>query len=103
MTSLLVAQAPRWTPGTASGYHAMTQGYLLGEVLRRITGQSLGRFFRQEIAEPLGADFHIGLSPENDERTGDLIPPPETAVIEGLDPESIAARTLANPSSPAHN
>ena len=61
VTSLLAAQAPYWEPGTAPGYHALTQGYLVGEVVRRITGKSLGTVFREEIAEPLGADFHIGL------------------------------------------
>ena len=61
VTALLAAQAPLWEPGTASGYHAITQGYLVGEVVRRITGESLGTVFREEIAEPLGADFHIGL------------------------------------------
>ena len=62
MTSLLAAQAPLWPPGTVSGYHAVTFGYLVGEVVRRVTGQSLGRFFAERIAGPLGADFHIGLA-----------------------------------------
>jgi CubicO group peptidase (beta-lactamase class C family) len=75
-TSLLAAQAPYWEPGTASGYHAITQGYLVGEVVRRITGKSLGTVFREEIAEPLGADFHIGLPASEDHRVADLIPPP---------------------------
>src|SRR5579859_5413753 len=61
VTALLAAQAPYWEPGTASGYHALTQGYLVGEVVRRITGKTLGTVFREEIAAPLGADFHIGL------------------------------------------
>lgn len=73
---LLAAQEPFWEPGTASGYHGLTQGYLVGEVVRRITGQSLGTFFRKEIAEPLGADFHIGMGSEHDDRVADLIPPP---------------------------
>lgn len=76
MTSLLAAQAPFWEPGTASGYHAITQGYLVGEVVRRITGKSLGTVFREEIAEPLGADFHIGLPASEDHRVAELIPPP---------------------------
>ena len=59
-TSTLAAQAPWWEPGTPSGYHAITQGYLVGEVVRRVTGQSLGTFFAKEVAGPLGADFHIG-------------------------------------------
>jgi CubicO group peptidase (beta-lactamase class C family) len=75
-TSLLAAQAPYWEPGTAPGYHGMTQGFLVGEVVRRITGQSIGTFFRTEIAEPLGADFHIGLPASEDHRVADLIPPP---------------------------
>ena len=53
MTSLLAAHAPFWAPGTAPGYHGVTQGYLAGEVVRRITGRSLGTVFRQELAEPL--------------------------------------------------
>ena len=76
MTSLLAAQAPFWEPGTASGYHAITQGYLVGEVVRRVTGKSLGTVFREEIAEPLGADFHIGLPASEDARVAELIPPP---------------------------
>jgi CubicO group peptidase (beta-lactamase class C family) len=75
-TSLLAAQAPWWEPGTASGYHAITQGYLVGEVIRRITGRTVGTVFREEIAEPLGADFHIGLPASEDARVADLIPPP---------------------------
>ena len=81
MTSLLAAQAPFWEPGTASGYHALTQGYLVGEVVRRVTGKSLGTVFRQEIAEPLGADFWIGLPASEDARVADLIPPPPGAAI----------------------
>ncbi|HEY3950705.1 serine hydrolase domain-containing protein [Phenylobacterium sp.] len=76
MTSLLAAQAPLWEPGTASGYHAITQGYLVGEVVRRVTGKSLGTVFREEIAEPLGADFWIGLPASEDGRVAELIPPP---------------------------
>ena len=60
-TALLAAQSTFWEPGTAPGYHALTQGYLVGEVIRRVTGKSIGTVFREEIAEPLGADFWIGL------------------------------------------
>jgi CubicO group peptidase (beta-lactamase class C family) len=74
-TALLAAQEPYWEPGTASGYHVLTQGYLIGEVIRRITGRTLGTVFREEIAEPLGADFHIGLPTAEDYRVADLIPP----------------------------
>ncbi len=80
-TSLLAAQAPFWPPGTAPGYHALTQGYLVGEVVRRITGKSLGRVFREEIAGPLGADFWIGLPASEDARVAELIPPPPGGAI----------------------
>ncbi len=75
MTGLLAAQAPFWPPGTASGYHVLTHGFLVGEVVRRVTGQTLGTVFRREIAEPLGADFHIGLPAGEDARVADMIPP----------------------------
>ncbi|MEM9650972.1 MAG: serine hydrolase domain-containing protein [Actinomycetota bacterium] len=73
-TAALAAQAPWWEPGTASGYHALNQGHLVGEVIRRITGRTLGRFFAEEIAGPLDADFHIGLAPEHDNRVSLVIP-----------------------------
>src|SRR4051812_11570929 len=95
-TSRLAAQAPWWEPGTASGYHAITQGYLVGEVVRRITGTTIGTFFADEVAGPLGADFHIGTGPEHDGRVAKVIPPPPLP-LEGADPTSIAFRTLANP------
>ncbi|HEY1337996.1 MAG TPA: serine hydrolase domain-containing protein [Bryobacteraceae bacterium] len=76
MTSLLAAQAPLWEPGTASGYHAISFGHLVGEVVRRITGKSLGTVFREEIAEPLNADFHIGLPASEDARVAEIIPWP---------------------------
>ncbi|MFD9651014.1 serine hydrolase domain-containing protein [Streptomyces mirabilis] len=74
-TARLAAQAPRWEPGTAAGYHSLTQGFLVGEVVRRITGRTLGEFFADEVAGPLGADFHIGLSAEHDHRVALSIPP----------------------------
>jgi CubicO group peptidase (beta-lactamase class C family) len=93
----LAAQAPWWEPGTASGYHAVTQGYLVGEVVRRVTGKSLGTFFREEFAEPLGADFHIGTGPEYDARIAPLIPPPEPTMPADVDASSVFYRTLTNP------
>ena len=71
----LAAQAPWWKPGTQSGYHAMTQGFLQGEVLRRVCVESLGAFFAREIAGPLGADFHIGTPAAHDARVAELVPP----------------------------
>ncbi|MEA3215432.1 MAG: hypothetical protein QOJ19_1588, partial [Acidimicrobiia bacterium] len=98
-TSLLAAQEPWWTPGTASGYHAFTQGYLIGEVIRRVTGQTFGTFFAKELAEPLGADFHVGTGPEHDHRVVRVIPPPPLDVVP--DPSTIPFRTLANPGASA--
>jgi CubicO group peptidase (beta-lactamase class C family) len=95
-TSLLAAQAPWWEPGTGSGYHAVTQGFLVGEVVRRITGVSLGQFFRQAVAEPLSADFHIGLPPDADARVTPLIPPPP-ADLRALRVPELGRRTFSNP------
>jgi CubicO group peptidase (beta-lactamase class C family) len=75
-TARLAAQAPQWEPGTAAGYHSLTQGFLVGEVVRRITGRNLGDFFAQEVAVPLGADFHIGLPAAHDHRVALAVPPP---------------------------
>jgi CubicO group peptidase (beta-lactamase class C family) len=75
-TARLAAQGLRWEPGTAAGYHSITQGFLVGEVVRRITGRSLGTFFADEVAGPLGADFHIGLDARHDHRVALTVPPP---------------------------
>jgi CubicO group peptidase (beta-lactamase class C family) len=96
-TALLAAQEPYWKPGTRSGYHAMTQGYLVGEVVRRITGRSLGTVFREEIAEPLGADFHIGLPASQDARVAELIAPADPPPMSGGDGAELQANMAANP------
>jgi CubicO group peptidase (beta-lactamase class C family) len=64
----LAAQAPSWDPGTAHGYHALSYGYLVGEVVRRVSGMSLGAYFAQEFAAPLGLDFWIGLPEDQEHR-----------------------------------
>jgi len=96
-TRLLAEQAPFWPPGTASGYHALTQGYLVGEVVRRISGRSLGTFFREEIAEPLGLDFHIGLPASEDHRVADLIPPPPGDPLSAPAPSDLMVNMMTNP------
>ena len=96
-TALLAAQAPYWEPGTACGYHGLTQGYLVGEVVRRITGKSLGTFFREEIAQPLGADFHIGLPASEDHRVADLIPPPRGEGIADASTDWLVQNMSTNP------
>lgn len=98
-TGLLAAQAPFWEPGTAPGYHAQTQGFLVGEVVRRITGRSLGTVFREEIAEPLGADFHIGMGAEHDARVADLIPPTAGVPADMGAPSPLLINMMTNPAS----
>lgn len=89
----LAAQAPWWEPGTMSGYHLITQGYLEAEVVRRITGRTIGDYFRTEVAEPLGADFHIGLPESEEGRVGYVVPPVDPlGAVEGADLDSIAVR-----------
>jgi CubicO group peptidase (beta-lactamase class C family) len=97
LVSLHAAQAPWWEPGSKSGYHAISQGYLIGEIVKRVTGVSLGTFFRTEVAEPLSADFHIGTPPECDDRVALVIPPTSGLGADGIDPQSIMARTFSNP------
>jgi CubicO group peptidase (beta-lactamase class C family) len=101
----LAEQAPLWPPGTRHGYHALTYGHLIGELVRRITGRSIGRFFRDEIGGPLGLDFWIGLPEAHEARVaptipatlpgpGDAIPTFYRAAM--TDPTSVAARVLMN-------
>ena len=79
MIRALERQAPFWQPGTRNGYHGFTFGYLVGEVVRRVSGKSLGAFFREEVAEPLGLDFWIGLPEALENRVAPIIPadPPD--------------------------
>lgn len=74
MTSALAEQAPWWEPGTAHGYHVNTYGFILGELVRRVSGKSLGTYFREEIAGPAGIGFHFGIGPEFDARCADVLP-----------------------------
>jgi CubicO group peptidase (beta-lactamase class C family) len=111
MCTALAAEPPWWTPGSDHGYHALTFGWLVGELVRRIDGRSLGGYFREELAGPLGADFQIGLPDREHGRASELsaIPPPEAGDAEGAslvaaflsDPEGIAARAFLNPPSMA--
>ena len=103
----LAEQEPWWKPGEKHGYHAITFGWLVGEVVRRISGKSLGTYFRDEIARPLGVDAHIGLAPAEFERVAEMgeMELGENESSEGLDlmtitetePESVTAKAFANP------
>ncbi len=97
-TSRMAAQAPWWEPGTASGYHALNYGHLVGEVVRRISGKTLKRFVAEEIAGPLGADFQIGAAEDDWGRIADVVPPPPLAIDPAaLPPDSLPVKTLTGP------
>jgi CubicO group peptidase (beta-lactamase class C family) len=104
MTTALAEQEPWWEPGTKHGYHALTFGHLVGEVVRRVSGKSVGAYCREEIAGPLGLDFHIGLDPREDSRCAEVIaapaPPPgqhNPLADAAKDPQSITAKAVNNP------
>ncbi|MFC3572055.1 serine hydrolase domain-containing protein [Streptomyces yaanensis] len=97
----LAATEPWWQPGTRSGYHALTYGFLVGEVVRRVSGLLPGAFLEREVTGPLGIDFTIGLPEKEAGRAAELVQPPiadsteQAAVFAQLAPAALAA--LANP------
>jgi len=91
MTERLAAEAPFWMPGTRVGYHGLTFGWLVGEVVRRVSGRSLGTFFREAVADPLGIDFWIGLPEAMEPRVAPIIP----YVPAGQTPLSAFERSIA--------
>jgi CubicO group peptidase (beta-lactamase class C family) len=106
MTAALAKETPWWTPETKHGYHAVTYGWLVGEVIRRVSGKTPGAYFRDEIAGPLGLDAHIGLAAEDDARCADLRfirrakdASPTIAQRLMAAPESMAARAFTNPAA----
>ena len=76
MTDTLAAEAPFWEPGSRHGYHALTFGFLVGELIRRISGRTLGQFFRDEVATPLGLDFQMGCPDSDLPRLAQVLPAP---------------------------
>jgi CubicO group peptidase (beta-lactamase class C family) len=102
MTDALAETAPWWTPGERHGYHAITYGHLVGEVIRRVDGRTVGAFLRDEVTGPLHADFFIGVPEAADGRAAEVLPPPppgEPTIWDTLlaDPESVSGRTFLNP------
>ena len=93
----LAVQAPVFPPGTANSYHAVTYGCLGGEIVRRASGRTLGTLFREEIAGPLGADFHIGLAASAEPRVAELFPPKNPVDAATLDLTEPARMALSNP------
>jgi CubicO group peptidase (beta-lactamase class C family) len=97
-TSRMAAQAPWWPPGSASGYHALNYGHLVGEVVRRVSGKALKQFVAEDIAGPLGADFQIGAAEADWGRISDVVPPPPLPFdFAALDPDSPTLKTLTGP------
>jgi CubicO group peptidase (beta-lactamase class C family) len=84
MTAALAAQAPWWVPGAGHGYHVNTQGFLLGELVRRVTGTTYGAYLRESLAGPAGIDFFVGLTPALEARCAELVPRPASAEDEAL-------------------
>jgi CubicO group peptidase (beta-lactamase class C family) len=73
VVSALAEEEPWWEPGQGHGYHVNTFGFLTGELVRRTSGATIGSFFKREVADPLGADFHFGFGPEHDPRTAEYL------------------------------
>lgn len=106
MTDTLAAEEPWWEPGTKHGYHAFTYGWLVGEVIRRVSGKTPGAYWRDEIAAPLGLDFHIATGPEEDHRIADCLQAGSLGDLSGplvkamQDPTSFTFRSLTTPPDP---
>lgn len=100
----LAAQAPNWDPGAGHGYHARTYGWLTGEIVRRVTGVSLGTWFARELAAPLDLDFFIGLPEALEPRVARLYPPAADAGLQALidqamaDPDTWLGKVMSGPS-----
>ena len=98
------AQAPWWEPGTASGYHALNFGHLIGEVVRRVSGKTLKQFVAEEIAAPLGADFQIGARQSDWDRIANVTPPPPLPIdLAALGLDSPAVKTFTGPTPNAED
>jgi CubicO group peptidase (beta-lactamase class C family) len=109
VVAAIAAQRPEWEPGTRHGYHVRTYGWILGEIVRRVTGKTLGRLFADEIAGPLGADLWIGLPEHEEKRVARLIPPPplpdpdaRAAFARMMAPDTLLGRAMTGPSSLFH-
>jgi CubicO group peptidase (beta-lactamase class C family) len=105
MTNAIAREAPFWEPGTRQGYHATTLGHLIGELVRRVSGKGVGEFFRDEIAGPLGFDFHIQLPESEEGRVAPTIRPEPLPAGQkpwrfltsiGAEPDNIQTLTVRN-------
>ena len=93
----LAAQEPNWPPGDGHGYHVRSYGWCVGEVVRRVSGRSPGRYLAEEIAGPLGLDFWIGLPESVEPRCAALLPPRETPLLDAIPLSPLGIRALTGP------
>ena len=98
----IAAQPPNWEPGTAHGYHARTFGWIVGELIRRVTGQLPGAYIAEHVAEPLHLDLHLGVPASLDPRVATLEPAPNASLLDEFaagDPSSLFSRVMTGPSN----
>ncbi len=102
MTTALADEVPWWEPGTAHGYHVNSFGFLVGEILRRLTGRSVGQLLRDEVAGPCDADVHLGLPEAAHGRVAEFLwpsdPPPEEEPVGLTDEQLMRHNAYYNPS-----
>ena len=98
VAALFEEQAVWWEPGTELGYHAISIGNIMGEIVKRISGRSVGNFFREEIAEPLNIDFHIGLDDKHHDRVAEIHQPvaQDPSTLFDMEEGSIMYRVMTN-------
>jgi CubicO group peptidase (beta-lactamase class C family) len=106
VVAAIAAQKPNWEPGTKHGYHARSYGWITGELVRRITGRTFGKYFADEIATPLGLEIWVGLPAALEPRVAPLIPAPEPAdpavreaIARFMGPDTLLGRVLSGPSN----
>ncbi len=99
IVNAIASQAPIWEPGTKHGYHMRTFGWIVGEIIRRVEGRTVGAFWRDEIADELGLDFWIGLPEEIEPRVARLVPPKRDLgeLLKKLGGDLLLAEVFASP------
>jgi CubicO group peptidase (beta-lactamase class C family) len=105
VVAAIAAQAPNWEPGTAHGYHSRSFGWIVGELIRRVTGRMPGAVVADELARPLGLDFFLGVPESEDARIATVYPAPEARALVELaaaDPTTLFARVMTGPSNLLH-
>src|SRR5262249_35571592 len=105
VVSAIAAQPPNWEPGTAHGYHSRTFGWMVGELIRRVTGRMPGEYMADEVVRPLELDFSLGPRESGARRVAPLYPAAEAGALEELaaaDPTSLFARVMTGPSNLLH-